>query len=114
MLLAAVTAGCGSRGLPAGTGPDDGAGQEAAETQPAAEPTATGAIEPGPPAVSAGPPAATDVPAATGEPVASPHPPPTLAPLVAPDLTAIEQLLVDLDAALGADATADTEEGSAP
>lgn len=35
-------------------------------------------------------------------------------PLATPDLTAVQQLLVDLDAALGADATADTDEGSAP
>jgi hypothetical protein len=118
VLLATVTAGCGRRGLPAaGTGPDGGAGSEAAATQPVSEPTTTGATASDSVAGPTEPPAgATESPAAAGQPAPSvePIPAPTPAPLVAPDLTAIEQLLADLDAALGADVTAETEEGSAP
>ena len=107
LLLAAVTGGCGRRDLPAGAEPDGAAaGQAAATSQPTAK-----ATEPGAPAPAVTP-VASDLPAATNPPASSPQPTP--APLVMPDLTAIEQLLADLDAALGVDATADTEEGSAP
>jgi hypothetical protein len=116
VLLATVTAGCGRRGLAAGAGPDaagdGGAGPASAATQPTVGATAPGVTGPTPSADPAGPPAATEPTSTTDEPAPSPHPTP--APLVAPDLTAIERLLADLDAALGADATADTEEGSAP
>ncbi len=46
------------------------------------------------------------------DPSASPSPSSSVAPLVAPDLTAIQQLLDDIDAALGADSSATNDEGS--
>ena len=56
-------------------------------------------------------PVATEAAGSTSGPTTAPIAGP--APLATPDLTAIEQLLDDLDAALGADATADSDEGSA-
>ena len=110
VLLVVVTAGCGWRGLPAGSAVDGAAGQAAATAEPTAAVTET--TGPAPTTDATEPPAGTEPPAATTPSVASPQP--TAAPLVMPDLGAIDQLLADLDAALGADATADTEEGSAP
>jgi hypothetical protein len=111
VLLVVVTAGCGRRGLRDAPAADGGAAGQAAAT---AERTAAATETTGPALTTDAtePPAGTEPPAATTPPVASPQPTP--APLVAPDLTAIERLLADLDAALGADATADSEEGSAP
>jgi hypothetical protein len=95
-----IATGCGQRDAradgAAANGPASSAGPGAALVEPTASPS---------PAATT----ATEVPA----PQATP-PTPTGAPFVAPDLTAIERLLDDLDAALGADATADSDEGSAP
>jgi hypothetical protein len=117
LLLAVVTAGCGRRGLPATVAGGDEAvaspvaaatsvPTELLPTEPVpTEPVPTGttdAAEPG----AASPPAA----AATAPP--NPGTQPTSAPLATPDLDSIERLLADLDAALGADATAATDEGS--
>jgi hypothetical protein len=108
LLLGIVAAGC------ARNGPADDAGSAgpSGQTEPA---SAAVALETAGPAATTG--ATPDV--APGEPAAAtlPEPAPTSsstsAPLATPDLTEIEQLLDDLDAVLGADATADTDEGSA-
>jgi len=110
VLLVVVTAGCGRRGLPAGSAAEDPVGQAAATVDPTA--AVSGTFGPAVTIDETEPSAGTEPPAATTPSVASPQP--TAAPLVMPDLGAIDQLLADLDAALGADATADTEEGSAP
>lgn len=103
LILAVVTAGCGRRGLPAEAGVDDAAAtQAAATTGPTIRPTIAASVSP--------PSAAATSQPVTSVPVASPQP--TAPPLVMPDLTAVDDLLNDLDAALGADATADTDEGS--
>ena len=101
LLAAVVTTGCGRRGLPVDSvsvatspGPALVAASAALET-----------ISPNPTPNPTRDPTPTISPAASDTPVA--------APLATPDLTAIESLLADLDAALGADATADTDEGSA-
>jgi hypothetical protein len=106
VLLVVVTAGCGRRGLPVGAVPDGAAGQAGGPSSVEATAVPT---EPAGPAATI---VATEPPAATTPPVA--EPPPTAEPMTVPDLSAIDQLLADLDAALGADATADTDEGSAP
>jgi len=120
LLLALVTAGCGRRGLPAAAGVGDPAASAAASGF-AASPTTAAAVEPTQPAEPAEPAASGTVAAtpslAATQPPAAGQPPaqgaePTAAPLQAPDLADIERLLADLDAALGADATADTDEGS--
>ena len=110
LLLALVTAGCGRRGLPAAAGVDDVAASGAA-----AGPTAAAAVEPSEPAPMATAtatqaPEATEPPGASQPPSAGPQPTP--APLATPDFSAIDDLLADLDAALGADAIAESEEGS--
>ncbi|MCI0582543.1 MAG: hypothetical protein L0227_06555 [Chloroflexi bacterium] len=112
LLLALVTAGCGRGGLPpaagAGSGPDEGlAGPSATATGPTSSPPVETAAPSSTPATS--PPGATEPPGLAPEVTPAP-----LAPIVPPHLTAIEALLADLDAALGADATADTDEGSTP
>jgi hypothetical protein len=110
VLLALVTAGCGRRGLPAAAG--GGAWAAAATAGPATAGPATATESPAAAAPESPDPeptvAATAAP--TQPPAASPRP--TAAPLATPDLAAIEDLLSELDAALGADATADTDEGS--
>ena len=115
LLLTLVTTGCGRRGLSTLAGADDPAtGQAAASpasvsvepTQPAepAEPAASGTVAATPSLAATQPPAASQPP--------NPGTQPTPAPLATPDLDSIERLLADLDAALGADATAATAEGS--
>jgi len=111
LLLALVIAGCGRRGLPAaaGSGSDGGlASPTAASTGSTSSPPVETAT-PSPTVATTSPPPAIEPPGPAPEPTPAP-----LAPIVPPDLTAIEQLLADLDAALGADATADSEEGSTP
>ena len=98
LVFALVTAGCGRRGLPAAGLDGVAATEVAATTGPTTWPT-TEASMPQPSDAATAPPI-------TSAPVASP------APLATPDLAAIEDLLKELDAALGADATADTDEGS--
>jgi hypothetical protein len=102
LLLAVLTIGCGRHGIPSGD-PAAGAGPVTALPTAATEDRAS---EPTTPTASHS--------AAIETPVASPAPTPTSAPtpLATPDLTAIERLLDDLDAALGDDAAAGTEEGS--
>jgi hypothetical protein len=103
LVFALVIAGCGRRGLPAEAGVDDAAAtQAAATTGPTTRPTTLPTI-----AAPVSPPSA----AASAQPVTS-APVATTPPLAAPDLAAIEDLLKELDASLGADATADTDEGS--
>jgi hypothetical protein len=106
LLLVIATAGCGRRADPAGADAATSGTGAPAPTAIALETSAPVTAEPD--ATTPGPtaePGPTEVPAAT--------PQPTAAPLATPDLTAIQHLLDDLDAALGADATADTDEGSA-
>ncbi|TAJ99657.1 MAG: hypothetical protein EPO36_11410 [Chloroflexota bacterium] len=107
LLLALVTAGCGRRDSVAGAdgvAADSTAGATATAKAP---PTATAPIET---TDASQTPDTSQPPAPTGTAGAGAKP--TAAPFATPDLTAIEQLLADLDAALGADATADTDEGS--
>jgi hypothetical protein len=112
LLLALATTGCGRRGIEPGA-----AAATATAGTPAATVGAPGPDATGDPGETAGPDATGD-PGASAEPgsnqVTAATPKPSAAPLATPDLTAIQQLLDDLDAALGADATADTDEGSAP
>jgi hypothetical protein len=116
MLLAVVTAGCGRRGLPAAVagGDEAVAGPVAAATSVPTEPVPTEPVptEPVPTGTTdpAEPGAASPPAAATAPP--DPGTQPTPVPLATPDLDSIERLLADLDAALGADATAATDEGS--
>jgi hypothetical protein len=114
LLLVLVTAGCANRRLPEDAG---AAGAAAGQTGPTLEPQPVAVV----PASPASP--ATAAPEATPDPTPSPAAtkapppgatPPTAAPLAMPDLSTVERLLADLDAALGADATADAEEGTAP
>ncbi len=104
LLLAIVTTGCGRRAEPA----DAAAGSPSAEM-----PASTAVAVRTNPTESVGPESPVPGPADGAGPTEAPAPQPTHAPLATPDLIAIEQLLVELDAALGADATADTDEGSA-
>jgi len=104
LLLVLVTASCGGRGLPARTQANGVADQAAATAESVVAVTAPRASAP---AASTW---ATDP--LVGTESAAEKPQLTAGPLAMPDLTAIEQFLDDLDAALGADATADTEEGS--
>jgi hypothetical protein len=105
VLLALVLAGCGRRLLPAGgqaaAGAEGGPGASSIAATPAAT---SGASEPSASVAASEPPTASDAP------IASPQP--SRAPLATPNLSQIQALLDDLDAALGADATADTDEGS--
>ena len=107
LLLAIVLAGCGRR--------VDGSGAAATVPSPAAAAPAGTVLDPQvtPVSVVSEPtdPVATEATGSTAGPTPAPQTAPE--PLVTPDLTAIEQLLDDLDAAIGADATADTDEGSA-
>jgi hypothetical protein len=114
VLLVLVLAGC-SRRLP----PDESSpasGEVAQLASPAATRAAAEASSPVLPGVTAGPTSALLSPAPTKPPAPAPSsaPPATTAPFVAPDLAAIQRLLDELEAALAADATAATEEGSAP
>ncbi|MBF8289739.1 MAG: hypothetical protein HW391_707 [Chloroflexi bacterium] len=112
-LLTLVTAGCGRRDLAA-----DGLVASAPPAGVVASASTTGVSDPGtgqtvPAWTSAPAPSATAEQTGTPASAATQAPAATQsAPLATPDLTAIEQLLDDLDAALGADATADTDEGS--
>ena len=122
LLVAVVTAGCGRRGLPAAaSGGDEAvASPVAAATSVPTGPAPTEPVptEPAPTGTTdAAEPGAASPPAAAAPAAAAPAPPnpgaqPTPAPLATPDLDSIERLLADLDAALGADATAATDEGS--
>lgn len=104
VLALVVVTGCGGRDARADGGtantPVSSAGPGAALVEPATQP---------PGATLSADAAATEMPTSQTTPA-----PPTAAPFKAPDLAAIERLLDDLDAALGADATADSDEGSAP
>ncbi len=103
LLLVLTTAACGRRDLPTNVG-------AVAAPADATENAATSAPTSVQPETAA--PAPTATPGTSPGPTVLATPGPTLAPLATPDLTAIQQLLDDLDAALGADATADTDEGS--
>jgi hypothetical protein len=105
--LAIATAGCGRLGR-AGTGGESGSAAPAAVATTTPEPSRSPAAttSPDPSAV----PTAQPTTASSAAPSVPPSAPP--ASLETPDLTAIQQLLNELDAALGADATADTDEGS--
>lgn len=103
LLLAVVIAGCGRGRLAGG----DGAAAPH-ETLAATLDDPPVVVEPTPTAGTI----TTPTPPRPEPPGPAPTTAPTPAPLVAPDLTSIQQLLDDLDAALGADATADTDEGS--
>jgi hypothetical protein len=123
LLVAVVTAGCGRRGLPAAVAggdeavaspvaaatsvPTERVPTEPVPTEPVPTRT-TDAAEPG----AESPPGAASPPAAAATAPPNPGTQPTPAPLATPDLDSIERLLADLDAALGADATAATAEGS--
>ncbi len=104
-LLVIILAGCGRRLLPAGgqtgAGGDGGPAASSIAATPAATP---GAPEPSASAAAPEPPTASDAPLASPRPIE--------APLATPNLSQIQALLDELDAALGADATADTDEGS--
>ncbi|HEX5590341.1 MAG TPA: hypothetical protein VFX65_08650 [Candidatus Limnocylindrales bacterium] len=112
-----VAAGCGRRPSASVT---SGAPGESPAASAAGGPVAgqPGVGSPSSPPASAdastGPtPGATDSatpPPDAATPVATPAP----APFTPPDLTAIQHLLDELDAALGADATAGNDEGSVP
>ena len=111
LLLTVGTAGCGRRGLPAAVaGGDEAVSSPVAAatsvpTEPVpTEPVPTGTTDPAEPGAASPPAAATAPP--------NPGTQPTPTPLATPDLDSIERLLADLDAALGADATAATDEGS--
>jgi hypothetical protein len=122
LLVAVVTAGCGRRGLPTAVAGGDEAvvspvaaatsvPTERVPTEPVpTEPVPTGTTDAAEPGAASPPAAATPAAAATAPP--NPGTQPTPAPLATPDLDSIERLLADLDAALGADATAATAEGS--
>jgi hypothetical protein len=124
LLVAVVTAGCGRRGLPAAVAGEDEAvaspvaAATSVPTEPVpTEPVPTGTTDAAEPGAASPPAAAAHAAAATAPAAAAPAPPnpgaqPTPAPLATPDLDSIERLLADLDAALGADATAATDEGS--
>jgi hypothetical protein len=122
LLLAVVTAGCGRRGLPATVagGDEAVASPVAAATSVPTEPLPTEPVptepvptEPVPTGTTdAAEPGAASPPAAAATAPPNPGTQPTSAPLATPDLDSIERLLADLDAALGADATAATDEGS--
>lgn len=115
VLLATVVAGCGRRDLVADQAAGVAASPPAASVGPALP--SVGSNPSGGPTAStesdAPEPSATAEQTATPASAATPAPAATQSvPLATPDLTAIQQLLDDLDAALGADATADTDEGS--
>ncbi len=103
VVVAVVATGCGRRGAAAAGTP----------TQDPGAPAATVGIGQADPSGLATPSPAPSTPAPSALAAATP-PPATPAPLATPDLSSINQLLADLDAALGADATADTDEGSTP
>jgi hypothetical protein len=118
VLVAVVVTGCGRRGgLVADDGAANGAAASAAPTAgPSGPSNSPESTAPSPaeasPSTDAG---TTDAPNANDSPPPeSTSPGPAIAPFEAPDLTAIQRLLDELDAALGADATAATDEGSAP
>jgi hypothetical protein len=100
LLLALALAACGRRDLPAAVGAVASPDAVLKTPNPAVLATSVpGAALPGP----TGPPA-TEAPTPTPTPAATPEP--------TPDLSAIQRLLDEIDANLGADATADSDEGS--
>ena len=90
LLLATITAGCARRTPSAGDGPATG-------------PTATVASDATP---------ASTVPGSAA--TAAPTPTPAATPVPTPDLSAVDALLKDIDNDLNADASAGTNEGTAP
>ncbi|MES2209988.1 MAG: hypothetical protein V4515_07350 [Chloroflexota bacterium] len=107
LILTFVAVGCGRRvdGVDL-VGTNSGSPQAPAATlSPTASPAAEASTEPA--EASSGPSASPDPGSYAGS-----SPTASAVPLVAPDLTAIQQLIDDIDAALGADATADNDEGS--
>jgi hypothetical protein len=98
LLLALALTACGRRDLPAAVGAVASPDAVLNPSNPAVLATSVaGATLPGPTG-----PAATEAP--TPAPAATPEP--------TPDLSAIQRLLDEIDANLGADATADSDEGS--
>ena len=108
LLLALALTACGRRDLPTTVGAVASPDAVLKTPNPAVLATSVaGATLPGP----AGP-VATEAP--TPMPMPTPTPAATPAPTPEPtlDLTAIQRLLDEIDANLGADATADSDEGS--
>ena len=104
ILVGIVLAGCGGRlGARGADAADSGAGPVAATASPSG--ATDGGHGPAEPPASAEP-SASAPPASTPKPTSKPTPVPT------PDLDALDQLINQLDAALAADATATTDEGS--
>lgn len=111
LLVALVVVGCGRRGIVADDAAADGAATSAVPTSGRVGPiTSPESTETAPADASPASGGGATVSPAPG----TPSPAPTIAPFEAPDLTAIQRLLDEIDAALGADATADSDEGSAP
>ncbi len=108
LLFALVLTGCGRRAVETDAGAPLGEPIVALPASTVLGPSATpGPVDPEP---SAEADSATKAPGTTPEP--TPAPTAAAMPPATPDLTAVEQWLDDLDAALGADATADLDEGS--
>ena len=106
LLLTLALAACGRRDLPAAVGAVASPGAVVNPSNPAVLATSVhGATLPGPTG-----PAATEAPTPMPTPTPAATPEPTPAPM--PDLTSIQRLLDEIDADLGADARADSDEGS--
>ena len=106
LLLALALTACGRRDLPAAVGAVASPDAVLKTPNPAVLATSVhGATLPGPTG-----PAATEAPTPTPTPPSAATPEPTPAPM--PDLTSIQRLLDEIDANLGADAGADSDEGS--
>jgi len=100
LLLALALTACGRRDLPTTVGAVASPDAVLKTPNPAVLATSVpGAALPGPTE-----PPATEAP--------TPAPTPAATPAPTPDLTAIQRLLDEIDANLGADATADSDEGS--
>lgn len=100
LLLARALVACGRRDLPAAVG---------VVASPGAVLNTPDPIVP----VTSAPRAALPRPTGPATPeAATPTPTPEAIPAPTPDLTTIQQLLDEIDADLGADATADSDEGS--
>lgn len=107
LLLALALAACGRRDLAAAVGVVASPGAVLSTPDPIVLVTSVPrAALPGPTG-----PATTEAATPTPE-AATPTPTPEATPAPTPDLTTIQQLLDEIDADLGADATADSDEGS--